>query len=106
VDSIPTSANQEDHNSMGSIAARKLWDVMRNVEAVISIEVLCASRGIELLRPLRSSDILERAMTAVRQVVAFTEQDVVLYHDMESARALVSSGSLLMAVDPDSSIIR
>jgi hypothetical protein len=39
-------------------------------------------------------------------VVAFTEQDVVLYHDMESARALVSSGSLLMAVDPDSSIIR
>ncbi|MFM8771050.1 MAG: histidine ammonia-lyase, partial [Candidatus Kapaibacterium sp.] len=93
VDSIPTSANQEDHNSMGSIAARKLWDVMRNVEAVIGIEVLCASRGIEMLRPLRSSEPLERAMSCVRNVVAFTEQDVVLYHDIEAVNAIVRDGS-------------
>ena len=106
VDSIPTSANQEDHNSMGSIAARKLWDVLRNVESVVSIEVLCASRGIEMLRPLQSSAPLERAMTCVRNVVAFTEQDVVLYHDMEAVHTIVRDGSLLLAADPDSSIIR
>lgn len=106
VDSIPTSANQEDHNSMGSIAARKLWDVLRNVESVVSIEVLCASRGIEMLRPLQSSAPLERVMTCVRSVVAFAEQDVVLYHDMEAVHTIVSDGSLLLAADPDSSIIR
>ncbi|MBU3680007.1 MAG: histidine ammonia-lyase [Candidatus Kapabacteria bacterium] len=106
VDSIPTSANQEDHNSMGSIAARKLWDVMRNVEAVVGIEILCASRGIEMLRPLRSSEPLERAMSCVRKVVAFTEQDVVLYHDIEAVNAVVRDGSLLRATDPDCSIIR
>ncbi|MEN9281597.1 MAG: hypothetical protein RL594_532 [Bacteroidota bacterium] len=106
VDSIPTSANQEDHNSMGSIAARKLWDVLRNVESVVSIEVLCASRGIEMLRPLQSSAPLERVMTCVRNVVAFTEQDVVLYHDMEAVHTIVRDGSLLLAADPDSSIIR
>ena len=105
VDSIPTSANQEDHNSMGSIAARKLWDVLRNVESVVSIEVLCASRGIEMLRPLQSSAPLERVMTCVRNVVAFTEQDVVLYHDMEAVHTIVRDGSLLLAADPDSSII-
>ncbi|MEY3386064.1 MAG: hutH histidine ammonia-lyase [Bacteroidota bacterium] len=105
VDSIPTSANQEDHNSMGSIAARKLWDVMRNVETVISIEVLCASRGIELLRPLQSSVHVERAIGHVRDRVPFVEHDTVLYHDMELVRACVAEGSLLEAVDPDHSII-
>lgn len=105
VDSIPTSANQEDHNSMGSIAARKLWDVMRNVETVISIEVLCASRGIDMLRPLRSSDHLERACDALRKIVPFREEDTVLYHDIEAVRVSVASGSLLIAVDPAMSII-
>ena len=56
VDSIPTSANQEDHNSMGSIAARHLWDIVDNVERVLAIELLCGAQGVDLLRPLRSSD--------------------------------------------------
>ncbi|MBU3699483.1 MAG: histidine ammonia-lyase [Candidatus Kapabacteria bacterium] len=105
VDSIPTSANQEDHNSMGSIAARKLWDVMRNVESVISIEVLCASRGVEMLRPLKSSVHLERALGHVRDRLPFVEHDTVLYHDMELVRTCVANGSLLTSVDPDHSII-
>jgi len=105
VDSIPTSANQEDHNSMGSIAARKLWDVMRNVETVIAIEVLCASRGIELLRPLRSSRHVEQAVETIRKIVPFREEDTVLYHDIEAVRVSVAGGSLLNAVDPAMSII-
>jgi histidine ammonia-lyase len=94
VDSIPTSANQEDHNSMGSISARKLWTVVRNVESVLAIELLCAAQGIDLLRPLRSSSTLERVVSCIRAQVPFAEQDRVLYHDMEAVRVLVSSGAI------------
>jgi len=97
VDSIPTSANQEDHNSMGSIAARKLWQVIENVESVIAIELLCAAQGIDLLRPLRSSPILEKVMNVVRVQIPFAERDRVLYHDMAAARELVVNGSVLQA---------
>lgn len=99
VDSIPTSANQEDHNSMGSIAARKLWTVVTNVENVLGIELLCAAQGIDLLRPLTSSAPLERVVAHVREVVPFATEDRVLYHDMESTRAIVASGHLRTLVD-------
>ena len=98
VDSIPTSANQEDHNSMGSIAARKLWTVTTNVENVLSIEVLCAAQGIDLLRPLTSSDALERVVACVRTRVPFATEDRVLYHDMEAVRQLVSSGHIVASI--------
>ncbi|MDZ4745015.1 MAG: histidine ammonia-lyase [bacterium] len=97
VDSIPTSANQEDHNSMGSIAARKLWQVIENVESVLAIELLCAAQGIDLLRPLRSSPILEKVMEIVRVGIPFAERDRVLYHDMATARRLVVDGSIVQA---------
>ena len=99
VDSIPTSANQEDHNSMGSIAARKLWTVVTNVENVLGIELLCAAQGIDLLRPLTSSAPLERVVAHVREVVPFATEDRVLYHDMEATRAIVASGHLRTLVD-------
>lgn len=101
VDSIPTSANQEDHNSMGSIAARKLWNVVANVENVLSIEVLCAAQGIDLLRPLRSSDALEGVVTCVRAVVPFATEDRVLYHDMEAVRKISADGSIVRAICMD-----
>lgn len=99
VDSIPTSANQEDHNSMGSIAARKLWTVLANVENVLGIELLCAAQSIDLLRPLTSSPPLERVVAHVRESIPFAAEDRVLYHDMESARAIVVSGRLRKLVD-------
>lgn len=99
VDSIPTSANQEDHNSMGSIAARKLWTVVTNVENVLGIELLCAAQGIDLLRPLTSSAKLERVVAHVREAIPFATEDRVLYHDMEAARAIVASGHLRTLVD-------
>ena len=97
VDSIPTSANQEDHNSMGSIAARKLWQVLDNVERVISIEVLCAAQGIDLLRPLQTSQALERVVDVVRASVPFATEDRVLYHDMEAVRDLVAQAAIVRA---------
>jgi histidine ammonia-lyase len=98
VDSIPTSANQEDHNSMGSIAGRKLWSVLTNVERVLSIEVLCACQGIDLLRPLTSSTALEKVVQLVRTMVPFAETDRVLYHDMDAVYRLVASGAVAHAV--------
>ena len=52
VDSIPTSANQEDHNSMGSISAQKAWRVLKNTQTVLAIELLCASQGMDFARTL------------------------------------------------------
>lgn len=90
VDSIPTSGNQEDHNSMGSIAAQKAWKVVQNSISVISIELLCAAQAIEFHRPLKTSDRLERVMAAVRAKVPFAETDRVLYKDIAAVRALVA----------------
>ncbi|MDH3452938.1 MAG: aromatic amino acid lyase, partial [Gammaproteobacteria bacterium] len=59
VDSIPTSADKEDHVSMGMWAALKLHEVLRNTENILAIELLCSAQGIDLLRPLRSSERLE-----------------------------------------------
>jgi histidine ammonia-lyase len=98
VDSIPTSANQEDHNSMGSIAARKLSTVIANTQRVLAIELLCAAQAIDLLRPLRSSQALERVVQRVRDVVPFAEHDRVLYHDMEAVETIVASGEILTLV--------
>lgn len=98
VDSIPTSANQEDHNSMGSIAARKLAQVIANAQRVLSIELLCAAQAIDLLRPLRTSQVLERVMEIVRSVVPFTDHDRVLYLDMEAVETVVASGDIVISV--------
>lgn len=97
VDSIPTSANQEDHNSMGSIAARHLWEIIDNVERVLAIECLCAAQGIDLLRPLTSSEPIERVVATIRQHVPFAEVDRILYHDMDAVHRLVVQRALVDA---------
>ncbi len=95
VDSIPTSANQEDHNSMGSIAARKGAQVVRNLESVLAIEYLCAAQGIDFHSPLRSGNALMPVYEALRKVVPHLEEDRVLYHDLNAARELVVNGTVL-----------
>ncbi len=65
VDTIPTSAGQEDHVSMATHAARRLGDMARNVGAIVAIELLAAARGIAFRRPLRTSPVLERALAIV-----------------------------------------
>lgn len=97
VDSIPTSANQEDHNSMGSIAGRKLWSVVNNVAYVIAIELLCASRAIELLRPLKSSAALEAVVSAIRKVVPYREADAPINTDIKMIKAILEKGDIVEA---------
>jgi histidine ammonia-lyase len=95
VDSIPTSAGQEDHNSMASIAAQKAWQVIENLQTVLAIELLCAAQAIEFRRPLRSSPPLERVLELVRAHVPPVESDRPLFGDIERLRTLIGSGALL-----------
>ena len=73
--SIPTSAGQEDFNSMGALAALKARTVVENAAQVVAIELICAAQGLEFHRPLRSTDALEAAVARVRQVVPRVEED-------------------------------
>lgn len=92
VDSIPTSANQEDHVSMATHGARRLGPMVDNTAAVIGIELLAAAQGIDFHRPARSSAALERVHAEVRADVPFYAQDRYFALDIEAARTLVKSG--------------
>ena len=98
VDSIPTSANQEDHVSMAAHGARRLLDMADNVSAVIGIELLAACQGIDFHAPLTSSAALEAARGHLRAVVPTLGDDRHFHPDMEAATALIRTGSLATAV--------
>jgi histidine ammonia-lyase len=95
-DSIPTSANQEDHVSMGTIAARQALAIVRNVERVCAIEILCASQALEY-RHERPGQGTQRVRDAVRTVVPPLHGDRMVAPDIEAVTALVRSGALLAA---------
>ncbi|MFI4868790.1 MAG: histidine ammonia-lyase [Steroidobacterales bacterium] len=94
VDSIPTSANQEDHVSMATHGARRLLEMADNAATVIAIELLAAAQGLEFHRPMRSSRKLESALRLVRAQVPRYTQDRFFAPDIEAARKLVTSGKL------------
>jgi len=98
VDSIPTSANQEDHVSMAAHGARRLQPMAENAFAVIGIELLAATQACEFRRPLASSAPLEAAMTRLRKDVARLEADRYLHPDIVAATALVRDGAIVAAV--------
>ena len=94
VDSLPTSANQEDHVSMATFAARRLQPMINNVAHIVAIEWLAAAQGIEFLRPLTSSPALEAAHALLRQCVPAMPTDRLIAPDIEHASALVHGGAL------------
>jgi histidine ammonia-lyase len=94
VDSLPTSANQEDHVSMATFAARRLQAMIRNVSHILGIELLAAAQGVEFLRPLRSSPPLEAVHALLRTTCPPMPQDRYLAPDIELATTLVADGSL------------
>jgi len=94
VDSLPTSANQEDHVSMAAFAARRLQRIIDNTAGILGIELLAAAQALEFSRPLRSSTALERAYAMVRERCPPMHHDRYLAPDMERATALVREGGL------------
>jgi len=87
VDSLPTSANQEDHVSMATFASRRLFDMLDNTAVIVGIEAMAAAQGIDFLRPLRSSELVERAHAAIRSHVAFVAHDREFAPDIAAMRA-------------------
>jgi histidine ammonia-lyase len=97
VDSIPTSANQEDHVSMAAHGARRLFGMTRNATAIIGIELLAAAQGCDFHAPLTSSAALESVRAILRAHVPRLEEDRYFHPDIERAVALVRDGSIVSA---------
>ncbi|MGX4642168.1 histidine ammonia-lyase [Massilia sp. SYSU DXS3249] len=94
VDSLPTSANQEDHVSMATFAARRLDQMAHNTAVIVGIELLAAAQGIEFHRPLASSEHLEHVHAQLRARVAAFDADRFFAPDIEAARLMVVRGEL------------
>src|SRR5690606_22186738 len=97
VDSIPTSANQEDHVSMAAHGARRLTGMVENATAVVGIELLAAAQGCDFHAPLASSAPLEAVRALVRSQVPHLDDDRHFHPDMEAANAMVRSGRVIEA---------
>jgi len=94
VDSLPTSANQEDHVSMATFAARRLSDMNENTVNILAIEWLAASQGLDFLAPLKSSATLEQAKSVLRSEVPFYDRDRYFAPDIEKAAQLIERSVL------------
>jgi histidine ammonia-lyase len=101
VDSMPTSANQEDHVAMSAHGARRLVRMVENVAAIVAIELIAAAQGCDFHAPLKSSQRLERVRGAVRERVPRLAEDRLLAPDIAAATELVSSGAILAAGGTD-----
>ena len=102
VDSIPSSANQEDHVSMGTIAARKAGEIMRNARKVIAMELLCACQGIDLRK---AQDKLgagtKDAYKLVREIVSYYDKDRVMNLDINAVENLIESNKVIEVVEKE-----
>ncbi len=98
VDSIPTSANQEDHVSMGSVSAIKLQQIVENVNQVIAIEWIIAASALDQ-RGIASSPALESAKASLRKEVPVLAEDRVMYSDLAAAAKMTKNADILSAVE-------
>ncbi len=94
VDSLPTSANQEDHVSMATYAARRLTPMARNAAGIIAIELLGACQGIDFARPLKTSPKLEKIYHLIRQHVPFYDKDRYFSPDILQGQHIIESGKI------------
>ena len=101
IDSLPTSANQEDHVSMATFAARRLQDIFDNVVGILAVEWLAACQGVDFRAPLKTSEPLEQAKDVLRAAVPFYDKDRYFATDIEAAAELIDSEDLAHIL-PDS----
>ncbi len=99
VDSIPTSANKEDHVSMGTHAARKALTIVENAEYVLAIELLCAMQALDFRKPLQPAEATARLYERVRRDIPFWDKDRLMHADIEKAVALIRSGIVVHTVE-------
>ena len=94
-DSVPTSLGQEDHVSMGSISARKLNQVISNLEYILAIELLYAAQAVDFRRPLKSGPILEACHSYVREKVSFAKKDRIFADDIRALHTIITDQSFV-----------
>lgn len=99
VDSIPTSANKEDHVSMGTISARKCREIVKNAENVLAIELLCGAQALDLFTNMKPGEGTLRAYRVIREAVSHLDKDRILSRDIQSVVHLIRSGKLLEEVE-------
>ena len=99
VDSIPSSANQEDHVSMGTIAARKAREIMENVRKVVAMEILSATQAIDLRGKKKLGIGTEAAYSVVREYTSFVDKDRVMYVDINVVEDIIKKNLLVEAVE-------
>ena len=95
IDSLPTSANQEDHVSMATFAARRLRDIFDNVAGILAIEWLAACQGLDFRKPLQTSERLQSLMQLLRNDVPFYDKDRYFAPDIEAAKQLIKRHDLM-----------
>ncbi|GGI90125.1 histidine ammonia-lyase [Shewanella gelidii] len=93
VDSLPTSANQEDHVSMATFAARRLREMVENTQGILAIELLAAAQGLDFRRPHQPSPAIASAKAELRELVAYYDRDRYFGPDIALATKLIASGS-------------
>lgn len=98
VDSIPTSADKEDHVSMGTIAARKFGAIVKNTEHILAMEMLSSTQALDMLKPLEPAAAVKAIHQKIRQVVPFAEKDRVFADDVEEIQKLINEGSLFKTI--------
>ena len=99
VDSIPSSANQEDHVSMGTIAARKAKEIMENVRRVLAMEIMCACQGIDLRGNKGLGAGTKPVYDEVRKVVPMLKEDRPIYDDINKCEELIKNGTITKACE-------
>eukprot|EP01129_Flabellula_baltica_P017047 TRINITY_DN9324_c0_g1_i1.p1 TRINITY_DN9324_c0_g1~~TRINITY_DN9324_c0_g1_i1.p1 ORF type:complete len:516 (-),score=116.74 TRINITY_DN9324_c0_g1_i1:57-1604(-) len=99
VDSIPTSAAQEDHVSMGGWSARKAMQIAKNIENILAIELMAACQGIDFLRPLKSTYCVESVHEYVRNIVDFVERDRYMAPDIAALVEAIQSGDIVAVAE-------
>lgn len=97
-DSIPTSANQEDHNSMGTIAAWKARQIVQNSRRVVAIELISAAQGLDFI-PLNSSPAVEKVKSALRSRVPHVEEDRPMAGEIEEVSRMIAEGVFVRAAE-------
>lgn len=100
-DSTPTSANQEDHVSMAAHGARRLGQMVDNVNRILGVELLCAAQGVDFRAPLKTSEALQRVVARVRKDVETMQDDRYLAPDLEKAAQLIAAGDIITAAQID-----
>jgi len=94
-DSIPTSLGQEDHVSMGSISARKLNQIIDNLENILAVELVCAAQAFDYRRPMKSGSVLESCHSLIRSKIDHAEEDRIFSDDLAVAKELISEKELI-----------